>query len=249
MRELRLRGVHAAHEHVQHEVHALHLGEPVALLLGGEQGRHEVVARVAAPGREHALAPLVELAHRLLDPRAVVHQARRVELALDPVRPVVQPRRVLERSAHHRRDRQRRVRLGEVVHELAAAGVGHALPELLEEAAHRRPPAVGRARREGRVHQVAQAAVIVAVHVEDVAAHLLVERTVLHAEQLGDLHPREGRALRAQEEGRGLAVEHEVAELRLRQPGALGQVVHRRVEALAAQRRCRGSRTREARAR
>ena len=77
---------------------------------------------------------------------------------------------------------------------------------------------------------------IVAVHVEDVATHLLVERAVLHAEELGDLHPREGRALRAQEEGGGLAIEHEVAELRLRQPRALGQVGHRRVEALAAQR-------------
>ena len=74
------------------------------------------------------------------------------------------------------------------------------LPELLEEAAHRRAPAIGRARREGGVHEVAQAAVIGAVHVEDVAAHLLVERAVLHAEQLGDLHAGEGRALRAQEE-------------------------------------------------
>ena len=128
VRQLRLGRVHAAHEHVQHEVHALHLGEAVALLLGGEQGRHQVVARIAAAGREHALAPLVELAHGLLDPRAVVHQARRVELALDPVGPLVQPRRVLQRSAHHGRDRQRRVGLGEVGHELAAAGVGHALP-------------------------------------------------------------------------------------------------------------------------
>src|SRR3712207_8715541 len=42
---------------------------------------------------------------------------RSVELALDPVRPVVQARRVLERRAHHRRDRQRRVRLGERAHE------------------------------------------------------------------------------------------------------------------------------------
>ena len=134
VRELRLGRVHPAHEHVEHEVHALDLGEPVALLLGGEQRRHEVVARVAAARGEHALAPHVELAHRLLDPLAVVHQAGRVELTLDPVGPLMQPRCVLQRSAHDGRDRQRRVGLGEVGHELAAAGIGHAGPELLEEA-------------------------------------------------------------------------------------------------------------------
>ena len=63
------------------------------------------------------------------------------------------------------------------------------------------------------------------------------ERAVLHTEQLGDLHPREDCALRAQEEARGLAIEHEVAQVGFGEPGARREVGHRRVEALAPQRR------------
>jgi hypothetical protein len=148
----------------------------------------------------------------------------------------VEARGVLERGAHHGRDRERRVGLCEVGHDLAAAVALDGSPELLEELAHGGAPAVGRPGRERRVHEVAQPAVRGPVDVEDVAAHLLVERPVLHAEQLGDLHAGEDGALGAQEERRGLAVEHEVAELRARDPGARGEVGHRRVEAIAPQR-------------
>ena len=166
--------------------------------------------------------PLVELRAGALDRVALVHQAGPVELALDQVRPLVQLRRVVERSAHHGRDRERRVGLGERVDELAAAGVGERLPEPREELAHRRAPAVGGARREGRVDEVAQAPVVVAVDVEDVAPHLLEQRALGHLEHLGDLHPGEGRRARAQEERGGLAVEHEVADRRASRASRLG---------------------------
>ena len=59
--------------------------------------------------------------------------------------------------------------------------------------AHRRPVALDRARGQRRVHEVAQAAVVVAVDVEDVAGDLLVQRPVGDAEDLGDLQPGERR--------------------------------------------------------
>ena len=70
------------------------------------------------------------------------------------------------------------------------------------------PPAVGGARREGRVDEVAQAPVVVAVDAEDVAAQLLGQRAGLDAEQLGQLAPGEGRRAAAQEDLARLAVEH-----------------------------------------
>ena len=73
----------------------------------------------------------------------------------------------------------------------------------------------------------------VAVDVEDVAAHLLEERPLLHAEHLGDPEAGERGALRAQEECGGVAVEHEVPERRAGEPGLGAQRVDRLVEALA----------------
>ena len=79
----------------------------------------------------------------------------------------------------------------------------------------------------------AQAPVRVAVDMKDVPPHLLEERSFLDAEQLGDLHPRERPALRSQKEGRRLAVEHEEADRRRRDPTPRPQLVHHLVEALA----------------
>ena len=190
MRELGLRRVDAADEDVEHEVHALDVGEAVAVGLGGQQRRDEVLAGVVAAGGEQRVGVVVELDHGLLDELALGHERLGVELLLDPVGPVVQPRRVGQRGAHHRRDDQRRVGLGEGLDELAAPVGAHGLPELLEVGAHGRAPAVGGARREGRVDEVAQAPVVVAVDAEDVAAQLLGQRAGLDPEQLGQLAAR-----------------------------------------------------------
>jgi hypothetical protein len=180
--ELALGRVHAAHEHVEHEVDELGVGELVAFEARRDQGRDEVVAGVfAAPGNQSA-GVVVELGHGLLDPLALGHQRGAIELALDPVRPFVQARGVAQRRAHHRGDGQRRIGLGERLHELAAARVAHAVVEPLEEPAHCRAPALGRARRERGVDQVAQPAVVVGVDVQDVADDLLVQGAVLDAE-------------------------------------------------------------------
>ena len=177
--------------------------------------------------------PLVELRAGALDRVALVHQAGRVELTLDQVRPLVQLGRVVERRAHHGRDRERGVGLGQLADELAAAPPLERRPEALEELAHRRPPAVGGARGEGRVHEVAQPPVRLAVDVKDVAPHLLEQRALRHLEHLRDPHAGKGRALGAQEEGRGLAVEHDEADRRARDPAPLAQLAHGLVEALA----------------
>ena len=161
VRELRLRRVDAADQHVQHEVHALDVGEPVALLLGGDQRRDQVVAGVVAARARSARRPTRRTPRR----RARSRSRSFIRLGGSNWRWIrfdhsCSLRRVLERRAHHRRDRQRRVGLGERLHELAAARARQRLPEPLEELAHRRAPAVGGARREGRVDEVAQAPVV-----------------------------------------------------------------------------------------
>ena len=122
VRELALRGVDAADEHVQHEVHEFGVGEAVPLVARGDQRRDQVVAHVVAAALKQVVGELVELHHRLLDPVALLHQVRGVELPLDPVRPVVEPWGPRELGSRHRRDRQRRVRLAELLDELADGG-------------------------------------------------------------------------------------------------------------------------------
>ena len=204
-------------------------------LLGGDEGGDQIVGRIVAPALDQRARPFVELLAGALDRVELGHQAGRVELALDEIRPLVELGRVIERRAHDRRDRQRRVGLGEGGHEVAAALAGERFPEPSQVLAHGRAPAVGGARGERRVDQVAQAPVLVAVHVQDVAAHLLQQRALAHLEHLRDLHAREGGRARAQEEGRRLAVEHEEADRRCGQPGACGQVGHHLVKAIALQ--------------
>ncbi len=54
VRELALGGVDAADQNVQHEVHALDVGEPLALLFGVDQQRDQVLARAARAARAPA---------------------------------------------------------------------------------------------------------------------------------------------------------------------------------------------------
>ncbi len=116
--ELALASVDSADEDVEHEVAKLVVAQPVALLLGGDEVGDQILARCRAPRLDQRVLVLVELRDRLLDQFALADQAGRVELALDPVRPVMQPRRVRKRRAHHLGDHQRWVRLGEVLDEL-----------------------------------------------------------------------------------------------------------------------------------
>ena len=62
--ELALRRVDATVQRVADEPDALVVGEPVALLLGGDQARHEVVTEVVAPLGHELLHVLVELHRR-----------------------------------------------------------------------------------------------------------------------------------------------------------------------------------------
>jgi hypothetical protein len=75
--------------------------------------------------------------------------------------------------------------------------------------------------------------VIVAVQMQDVAAHLLEQRALRHLEHLRDLQPRERGGAGAQEERRGLAVEHEVADRGGGEPVARAEALHDVMEARA----------------
>ena len=130
MRELALRRVDAAVHHVEHQVHALLLAEPVALALGRDQCRGEVVARVAAPLLDQVPDVRLELDRRLLELLAARHHGDRVELALQEVREPCRRGPVLERRAHDGCDHLCRVRRGELRDELAAAALGQRLEQL-----------------------------------------------------------------------------------------------------------------------
>jgi hypothetical protein len=123
VRQLRLGRVDAAGQDVDHEVHALGVGEPVASIRGGQQRAQQVIGRLGTPLLQERLHVVTHLRTRTLDARQLGRQRPYVELALHPVRPLVQPGRVVERRAEHRRDRHGRVRLGERRDEVGRAGV------------------------------------------------------------------------------------------------------------------------------
>ncbi len=75
----------------------------------------------------------------------------------------MQLRRVLARGTEHVGDHLRGVRLGELADELDAVGTGQLVEQLGEDGADRRAICLGSARRQRRVDQTAQAAVILAV--------------------------------------------------------------------------------------
>ena len=107
-------------------------------------------------------------------------------------------------------------------------------------AAHRRPVAVRGRRGEGGLNELAQAAVVVAVEVEQVAAQALVERALGDPLHLEDRGAGELRRRCAQEEARGLAVEDEPADgLGAGEPARGAKPLHLLVELLPAQVRVR----------
>ena len=177
----------------------------------------------------------VELLAGALDLLAVLGERRPVELELDPPRPVGEPLGVGDRRADHGRDRHRRVRLGQRADRVALARRRDPANSPAMNSRITRAPAVGGARGERRVDQVAQPAVVVAVDVEDVARDLLAERPLLHLEHLGERLAREGRLLRAQEELARLALEHHGAEAGAGEPALGGQLLHPAVELGPAQ--------------
>ena len=143
---------------------------------------------------------------------------------------------VVRDGAHDGRDDHRGIGLGDRAHELAAARGGDAVDELAEDRPHRRPVALDRAWRERRVDQPTQAAVIVAVDVQDVAADLFVQGPVVDPEDLGDLHPGERQRARSQEELPRLTLDDDVAERHRGEPRPVAQLAHGLMEPLAPQR-------------
>jgi hypothetical protein len=112
-------------------------------------------------------------------------------------------------------DRQGRVRLGHCGREVALAARGYLLPQLPQEAAHHRAPAIRRAGRERRADQGPQPPVLLPAEVQDVGVDVLGQRAAGHAEELGDLAAGEGGLPRPQEELPGVVVEDDIGQWRL----------------------------------
>ena len=221
VRQLRLRSVDAARDHVQDEVDAFGVRQPVAGFLGGEQRRQQVIAGLRGAAGQQRLDVVVDLSRRLLQLRHLRPERLDVELPLNKAGPVLQLRGVGLRCAEHGCDGQRGVRLGDRGDELAAAAVVERTPQATEERAHRRPPAIGGPRRERAADQGAQPPVVLALLIEDVRVDLLAQPPARHAEQVGDLAARKRRRPRSQEELGRLAVEHDVGQRRRGKPAVL----------------------------
>jgi hypothetical protein len=119
VRQLRLGGVDAPGDDVQHQVDALGMGQPVATVLRGQQGGDQVVPRLRPPPLQQRLDVVLDLDDRALDLGHLAGERRDVELPLHQAGPLVESRRVAVRGAEHRGDRQRRVGLGQGGNEVA----------------------------------------------------------------------------------------------------------------------------------
>jgi hypothetical protein len=232
VRQLRLGGVHPAHEHRAHEVAHLLLGQPVAVLLGLDQVRDQVVLGVALALLDQVRDVIHELGRGLLERRQHRRDRDRVELLLDQVRPVSELRCVLERRAHDTRDHPSGIRLGECVDEVALAVGGDGVPHLLELLPHQRAQLVRLLRGERVLHELALTAVVIAAQVQQVALHPVPHRALGDALDLEHQDAREVRLLRAHEELDRLVVEHDPADwIGARDPRLLREPQHHLVEA------------------
>ena len=158
-----------------------------SVFAGRQQFADQVVAGSGPPGLEQTGHVLLGFGDGPLDVIPAGLERPDVELPLHPGGPGVQPPGILVRRAEHGRDRQRRVEPGHCGHEVATAVGGDPGPQVLQEAAHHRAPAIGRARRERRAHQRPQPPVLLPGEVQDVGVDVLGQRAAGHAEELGDL--------------------------------------------------------------
>ena len=236
MGELSLGCIDASCQDVHDQVEALVIRQPVALVSGGEKRRDQVIARVVTARLDQGGCVSGELDDRRLDLVTAGHDRRRVELALEPRRPVVEAWRVLDRRAHDGGDQLRWIALGHRVHELDLTTALERSEDLGQVLAHDGAPAVGCSRREGRIHKVAQTAVVRALDRNDVLADRVGQRPVRDPERGGHDGRGEDDLLRAQEEVRRLAVEDEdPSRLRSRQPVLGSERLHPVVELVAAE--------------
>ena len=172
--------VHPA-EHQQHERDAELVGrEPVLAVMRLDERADEVVAQLAAAIGDQLVGVPVEAGERGLDP---VELGRDVdgEPEAEVPRPGRDRRPRALGQAEDRRDHATGVRLGELVHELAAAALGERLDQLVGEGLEARDEAVDRARVEGRVEQSPQPAMFVALEIEQRARPPIDERPAVDA--------------------------------------------------------------------
>ena len=208
--ELRLGRVDAADEHVEDQVSQLGVIEAVVAVARRDQGREQVVAGLGPLLARRARRGTRRAPRRRARPR---RGARRASGRRTGAGSTATTRRAARRPRSARRPRWRSSSPGRAASAPRPRRTRRAATASNSSAMNSRITGRQRSaalRGERRVDQVAQAAVIVAVDVEDVARDLLAERALLHLEQLRERLAGEGRLLRAQEELARLALEDHV---------------------------------------
>ena len=159
-------GLVAGDEQQRHLVAQLHRRQAVAVLLGGDQRRQQVVGRVRPLPRDDLVDVRV---HRLLavDRRLdLLVGDDRVERLDDRSGPLGDLRLVGLGHPEHLGDHVERQREGQVGDDVTVAALGDRVEHLVDELLHPRSQRLDRRRRERLAHQPAQAGVVGWVDVE-----------------------------------------------------------------------------------
>ena len=160
--ELIPRGVVAGEDERDDHVAQLVVGQPVAGLLGSDEHRDEILARMPAPLADEPVGIVVEPDDGRLDP-VPVGRDRRAEGQAEVGRPPAELQVVVEgdpeQPAHH----LDRLRLGELVDELGHAGSRQPVGQGGGGGAHERAQPVDRGGDERPVEQAAEPGVVIAV--------------------------------------------------------------------------------------
>ena len=158
--------------------------QPVALLLGRQQGADEIVPRLAPPGLYDGLEIGEQLpggAPDVLDLRA---REDRLDDERDIVGPGFEPVHVLGRHAQHLGDHGHRQRVAEGGDQVEAVAVGDRVQKPVGDLPHAALPARHRARRERPGDQRAQPRVVRRVDVQHGGQAGIVKASILGAEAL-----------------------------------------------------------------
>ena len=138
-----------------------------AVLVGRQRdAAHEVVARRRPAGGRELARVREELGQRGVDLADTLRQGDRAEAEPDRVGPAPEALAILARDADQLAQAERRVGVGERVHEVAPAAGGEQVDQLVRGRVEERPQALHAAGREGAPHERAPAQVLGAVVVQ-----------------------------------------------------------------------------------
>ena len=178
--ELIARGVGACGEQSAREQSQFRSRQPVAVLLGADHVREQIVGEVLAPTGNHVVDVVLELQPGRHDGGLVVGNVP-VEHLEDVVGPPGEQLPVLTGSAEQRADDRNRILPGDVCDHVAMASDDGLVDEFGDDVVDRGGQPGGRLRGEGLRHQLALPVVNIAVEAQQPVDDAVPQRARSHA--------------------------------------------------------------------